>query len=350
MSRYKFIAFSIVPPPSLPDMVAVYSSTATPAMQQRYSHRPSAVASLCVAIAVLLSGTAAGQDPPAIIPLPPLDAATSILPPPALPAAPAETVAPAAELSASDAFDGDSDAPSMDVSAPVVAEHVWYEPGFWIRPTAWDGGVEVGLTGTDGNSQTLSFAVGANVKRKTDTSDVLVQLNYVKASADSVETANNAFLKGRYEWLLGDSPWKPFVNGTLEYDEFRAFDLRLAGNGGIGYQLFDTDSSNLTGRFGSGVSHELGGPDDSYVPEAVYGLEFEYQLTSRQKVSAQTTYYPSWEDYSDYRIVTVVNWSILLDEATNLSLKLTGNDRYDSTPHGSKPNDLNYALVLVWEL
>lgn len=114
--------------------------------------------------------------------------------------------------------------------------------------------------------------------------------------------------------------------------------------------MLDTETGKLKGRFGGGVSHELGGPDDSYVPEAVYGLDFELRITARQKISVETNYYPSWEDYTDYRIVSVVNWSILLDEATNLSLKLTGNDRYDSTPNGSKPNDLNYALMVVWEL
>jgi putative salt-induced outer membrane protein YdiY len=305
----------------------------------------------CCAAITLWASTADAEDLPAILPLPPIDASSPVLPPPAVPVADSPTAElPAVELPKAAAAPSSAGAAAVEATEFPVAEHVWYEPGFWIRPTKWDGGVEVGLTGTEGNSQTLSFAVGANMKRKTEVSNSLVQLNYVKASANSVETANNAFLKGRYEWLLGDSPWKPFVNGTLEYDEFRSFDLRLAGNGGIGYQLLDSEASQLTGRFGGGVSHELGGPDDSYVPEAVYGLDFEFKMTARQKVSGQTNYYPSWEDYTDYRIVTVVNWSILLDEATNLSLKLTGNDRYDSTPHGGKPNDLNYAMMLVWEL
>ena len=41
---------------------------------------------------------------------------------------------------------------------------------------------------------------------------------------------------------------------------------------------------------------------------------------------------------------------MLLDEATNMSLKLGIIDRYDSTPNGLKPNDLNYSLMLLWKL
>jgi hypothetical protein len=149
---------------------------------------------------------------------------------------------------------------------------------------------------------------------------------------------------------LCESPWKWFVNGTLEYDEFRAFDLRLAGNGGVGYRLIDNDLTSLTGRFGAGVSHEIDSPDDSYVPEAVYGVDLEHQLTARQKITGQADYYPSWEEYRDYRIETRVSWEILLDEATNLSLKISATDRYDSTPNGLKPNDLDYALLLLWKL
>ena len=35
---------------------------------------------------------------------------------------------------------------------------------------------------------------------------------------------------------------------------------------------------------------------------------------------------------------------------TNLSLKVSAFDRYDSTPQGRRPNDLDYALLLLWKL
>ncbi len=40
----------------------------------------------------------------------------------------------------------------------------------------------------------------------------------------------------------------------------------------------------------------------------------------------------------------------LLDEEANLSLKLSAQDRYDSTPNGLRPNDINYSILLLWKL
>jgi hypothetical protein len=64
----------------------------------------------------------------------------------------------------------------------------------------------------------------------------------------------------------------------------------------------------------------------------------------------QIDYYPSWEDYADYRVEANAGWEILLDEESHMSLKLAAIDRYDSTPGGKRPNDLNYSMVLVWKL
>jgi len=228
----------------------------------------------------------------------------------------------------------------------------WYQPGYWFRPTPWDGGVELGISGAEGNAQTFSIAVGTHAKRTTQWGVLALDLNYAKTTANSVETQNNAFLKSRYDWSLGEtSHWTLFTRGTLEYDEFRAFDLRLAANLGLGYRLIDAESATLTARFGSGASHEVGGPDDAYLPEGLYGLDVKYQLTAKQKISGTTDYFPSWNDYSgSFRIETRASWEILLDEAANLSLKISAIDRYDSTPNGRKPNDLEYTFVLLWKL
>ena len=41
-------------------------------------------------------------------------------------------------------------------------------------------------------------------------------------------------------------------------------------------------------------------------------------------------------------------WEIALCKAWGLSLKLSVIDRYDSTPQGARPNDLDYSTLLIW--
>lgn len=246
-------------------------------------------------------------------------------------------------------------APESAADAPTYEEVTQSEaflagPAIWFDREAWEGSVELGINGSDGNAQSLSFRTGINLKRTTDESLLAIGMTYARTTANSIETQNNALLNVRHDWLFGESPWTVFAATTLEYDEFKAFDVRTAVNAGIGYRFIKIEATKLIGRFGSGFSREIGGPDDSYVPEAVFGLEFEHQLTKRQKLIAKSDFFPDWSDFVNYRIETTVGWEVLLDSEANLSLKVGAIDRYDSTPNGRKHNDFDYSLLLIWKL
>jgi putative salt-induced outer membrane protein YdiY len=166
-----------------------------------------------------------------------------------------------------------------------------------------------------------------------------------------VETQHYALFNGQYERLFrNDSPWSLFAKTILQYDEFRPFDLRLTVNGGVGYRFIKTDHLLLKGRLGAGASREFGGISDEWVPEAVFGADYEHQLTKKQKLVLNVDYFPAWGDFNDYRLLTVFAWEVVLDEEANLHFKLAINDQYDSTPDGSVPNDLNYSMMLLWKL
>lgn len=238
--------------------------------------------------------------------------------------------------------------PRMRLEQAMVPEDlpVQAEPEPLVK--LWEGNLEMGVNGTEGNSRTFNLRFGAKLKRKTEWNTLSGDLDYRRDSADSQETANRAFLDWRFEHLFQDSPWTWFVHGTVEYDEFQAFDLRVALDTGLGYRFINTDMTNLTGRFGGGTSREIGGPDDEFIPEAVFGLDFEHKINKRHKLTLTVEYRPDVTDFADYRLNSKVGWEILLDEAMNLSMKITASDRYDSTPHGAKPNDLDYALMMLW--
>lgn len=232
------------------------------------------------------------------------------------------------------------------ISEELVGEGAWT----WYDPEIWGASFEIGINGTEGNSQTMSFRTAANVNRKTDHSDWKTDLTYAKTNANSVETQNYALFNSGVDWLFADSPWTLFTKTGLQYDEFKAFDLRLAVNAGVGYQVVKSDPLSLLWRFGAGTSREFGGPDDDWVPEGVFGIEFESQITKKQKLTAKTEYFPDWTDFMDYRLVTDFGWVMLIDEEANLSLKLSVTDQYDSTPNGREPNDINYSLLLLWKI
>ncbi len=234
-----------------------------------------------------------------------------------------------------------------DLDPPT--ETLW-SPTPWLQPTQWDRSIEFGLNSSEGNAQAFSLRAGGELTRKTEWNEYGFDISYAKATADNIETQHNALFNANFEQFLGDTRWTMFDKLGLEYDEFRAFDLRFWLNAGVGYQIIKTDSRSWKGRFGAGASREFGGPVDEWLPEAVFGTDYEHQLGDRQKLKATADYYPAWEDFTDYRLVIDLGWEVLLNEQHNLSLKVSVNDRYDSTPHGRRPNDLNYAMLLLWKL
>ena len=243
--------------------------------------------------------------------------------------------------------------PTFPPPDPVEAELVEpkvvvVEPQCKPAPDPWSGNFELGLDGSEGNSPRFNFRFGFEAKRKTDEDVLSLDLDYHRNTNDSLQTAHRTFFDWRYERLSEKSPWTSFVHGTVDYDEFQAFDVRVALDTGLGYQFIDTDHTSLLGRFGGGWSREIGGPDDDYVPEAAFGLDFERQVTKRQKLTATVDYTPDVTDVADFRLNSKASWEVLLDGDKNLSLKMSVLDRYDSTPHGAKPNDVDYSVTLLW--
>lgn len=224
----------------------------------------------------------------------------------------------------------------------------WYHLAYWFGPTPWDIGFELGINGTEGINEALSFRTGGHLKRETDFWKFDTTLVYNKNSANDVETQNNALLDVRIDRKLGESPWSLYFLNQELYDEFQAYDLRVSGNTGVGYQFIDWEHLDLVGRFGLGASREFGGPDDSTAFEALFGLEYDHELTKTQRLYAKADYFPEWEDFERYRVVTDVGWEIDLDKPGNMSLKFSVIDRYDSTPNGADPNEINYAVLLIW--
>ncbi|MEO9591809.1 DUF481 domain-containing protein [Rhodopirellula bahusiensis] len=237
------------------------------------------------------------------------------------------------------------------VESPPLEEEVvtWYQrPWIWMT-NGWTNHAEFGLDGSSGNSDTLALQTGLEMKRKTDRYTLALDFDYRQASANDVTTEENGRFNLDYDRLINDSNWSLFGKFGMEFDEFKAFDLRLNLNAGVGYYWIRNDDTNLVTRFGAGASKEIGAPDDSWIPEAVFGIEADHQLTSRQKVKAKLDFFPAWDDFSDYRLVTDLAWETLLSDSDNFSLRLSVTDRYDSTPQGALKNDFYYSALLLYK-
>jgi putative salt-induced outer membrane protein YdiY len=212
----------------------------------------------------------------------------------------------------------------------------------------WSGSFELGMNGSNGNSELFNFRFGVDLERKTDWTKFTLDLDYKNNSTDEVQTANRLFLDVRDEWSPSDGPWSLYVHGTTEYDEFKDFDSRIAADAGLTYNFIKNDITRLAGRFGLGTSHEIGGSNDEWVPEGSFGLDFERKISKLQKFVMSVNYFPDLSDFKNSRVDTKLSYELIIDAENNLSLKLGALDRYDSTPGDALHNDLDYSAVLLW--
>ncbi|MCA9300265.1 MAG: DUF481 domain-containing protein [Phycisphaerales bacterium] len=217
----------------------------------------------------------------------------------------------------------------------------------WLH--GWSGSAEVGLNGSDGNTERLNLRAGIGGERDTSKMRTTFDLTYSYAEDDGEDTENRFRAKGFNEWKIED-PWSLFVQGSATYDEFQDWEWLLTAAGGVGYKFIDNDKTFLQGLLGAGISKEIKGTKNEIVPEGLIGLDFNHKLTERSEIYADFTFYPALDNFGPYRFEGNAGYKVLLDEAMNLSLKLGISDRYDSEPgEGFKRNDIDYFAVMAFD-
>jgi putative salt-induced outer membrane protein YdiY len=216
----------------------------------------------------------------------------------------------------------------------------------------WRGGAEFGLNGSEGNSDVFSLRVGANADRKTADNLFHLDLLYTIARQDGVTRQNQALLNARDEILFPGSPWSLFSALQVEYDQFRAYDVRAGTYAGFSYRWLKTEQTMLKSRLGAGAVREIdtrtGGPPDRWVPEAVIGGDFNHRFTDRQGFLSSVDVFPNLSQLGQYRVRARAGYEIVIDPSHGMVLRLGVQDRYDSSPGPAKKNDLNYFVTLLF--
>lgn len=246
--------------------------------------------------------------------------------------------------------------PSEDLPAEEILpgeEVLPEEDGFWILPEwcykPWEGSAELGMNGTEGNSQTFNIRAGAKAKYTQPWVEHAYEVIHVDNSSNGTKTALNGYFDGRIVFPFQGTPWSYYIHGRSEYDDFRDYNSRLSGDTGLAYDWWKTDLSKLQTRAGLSTSREIGGAENRFQPEVTFGIDLSHKFGDRQKISLVADYYPTVDDFlDDYRINTTASWEIVVSETWGLSAKLSAIDRYDNTPQGRRPNDLNYAALMLW--
>ncbi len=222
------------------------------------------------------------------------------------------------------------------------------------RPLDWNEGWEysfsAGITGASGNNENFAGRVSLTGERLTESNETRIFSSYLYTNSEGQRSASRGELGIHHDWLL-EGPWRYFAEGLYEYDEFQAWQHRLSGAFGVGYEFINNDKTTLIGRVGLGGSYEAGkDADEKFVPEGVLGLDWTHQLSTNTKLAAGTTYYPSFDDFGEFRWNNRAGIEVIIDQEIGMTMNAGIEHRHDSTPGiGIKPNDINYYMGVGWK-
>jgi putative salt-induced outer membrane protein YdiY len=215
----------------------------------------------------------------------------------------------------------------------------------------WNKQVQLGVTGSKGNSETQDILAGVRGNFADETKRWQFDSGYFRASTDGNKTKSQAFAMLLRDFLFTGKKYFAFASTRYDWDQFQEWDHRLSLAAGLGYSFLDGETFDLRGRAGFGTTKTFGSPgDDEWVPEAVIGLETEWLPAERQKITAYTTFYPSLSDGGEFRNLSGVDWSLLIADGLGLSLNLGVQNEYESdVAPGIEKNDLLYRAALLYD-
>jgi Protein of unknown function, DUF481 len=255
--------------------------------------------------------------------------------PPPPPSAPAATTPPA----------GFKDDPIFSAPPTRVDERGWFvDP---VSNAVWKGGFDLGLNGSTGNSEVFNIRFGANADRKSETNLLHADLLYTLGKQDGRTIQNAMLFNARDEVLFPGSRWTFFGSTNIEYDELRAYKFRVGVYAGVGYTVRDDGATLFKVRAGAGAVREIGGPQDRWVPELVFGYDYKHKFSDRAAIVSTLDFYPRIDDFGQYRVRGNIAFETILDPATGTNFKIGAQSRYDSDPGpNTRRHDLNYFATL----
>jgi putative salt-induced outer membrane protein YdiY len=215
----------------------------------------------------------------------------------------------------------------------------------------WTKQVQLGLSGASGNTENADFLGGLKGAFENDTRRWAVDSGYFYSSEEGDTTKDEAFVAATRDFLFPTKRYFVFLSGRYDYDQFEDWDHRLNLASGLGYSFIDTETFDLRGRGGFGVTKTFGSPgNDKWDPEAVIGVETEWVPTERQKLKAYDTFFPSLADTGEFRNLTGIDWTLAISDGLGLSLNLGLQNEYESDVEpGTEKNDLLYHASLLYD-
>ena len=200
----------------------------------------------------------------------------------------------------------------------LLSLHCYAQPP--ATESQWRGSLTAGLSGASGNTNSLSFNIGADAVKATPADKWSLYLNGLygtkEDSGETTKTANQARAGARYDYNL---TLKTFVFNSLdlERDKLQLLDLRSVVGTGFGTHVIKTLKTTFDVFGGLSYNHEKFTTETRNSIELLFGEESSHKLSDSTSFKHRFVVYPNLRDRGELR--AVFDASLM----TALSLKST---------------------------
>jgi putative salt-induced outer membrane protein YdiY len=214
----------------------------------------------------------------------------------------------------------------------------------------WTGSISGSVGLTTGNTEASSISGSVSLARRSEqdrtTADAdFAQVNQTDRDTGEGETTENWWrLRGQYDYFFTKKLFG-FVNGRYEKDEIARLERRFVVGGGAGYQWIETDITTFSTNLGLASVFEKykfeGDTNNQLSLQA--GYVFSRELWKNTKFLHDLTYFPAFEDFSDFFLTSTAEVRTNLTKTMFANFKVIFN--YDATPAlDREKTDVKYLL------
>jgi len=217
---------------------------------------------------------------------------------------------------------------------------------FW---RGWKRSVELGLNGSEGNSQSLNARAALGTTREAADMTTVASASYSLGRSEDKTTKSRGEASLRNDWVL-TKPWGFFGIVKAEYDEFQPWQWRWSAFAGPSYTVIESETTMFKLRVGLGGSYETGKlAKEEWNTELDLGFDLKHKFSQRTSGFITFDLYPSLKDWPEYRHVTSGGLEVVVDPELNMLLKLGATNRYDhTTQKPANKNDLDYFVTIAF--
>lgn len=211
----------------------------------------------------------------------------------------------------------------------------------------WERSAAVGLTLTQGNSDTVLLTANIQALRKWDSHEIRLGADGAYGEVNSVKNQDSLHGFAQYNRLLTDR-FYGYVKVDALQDDIADVDYRFTLGPGAGYYFIKNPKTQLSVEAGpSFVIEKQGGRTDEYLA-ARLAERFEHKLNDRARIWQSVEFLPQVDHVENF----IINAEIGVEASLTKSLKLRvfAQDTYDNEPSANrKKNDLKLVSALAYE-